>query len=129
MNGNNPYAGTRDVVAAGQRTAEDAPSLSPDQRQTIRAALTRIELRTRELLPDEYVVGSEITTGVSGPRATVAVQPPVGNPVSAGFEPDLAADADPIRAEDRAEVARGLAASAALQVKQVVADDLTPTAK
>jgi hypothetical protein len=128
MNGNNPYAGTHDAVEAGKRTQADAPSLSPDTRRAIRADVARIASRTREFLPGEFAVGSEISAGVDGPQVTVAVEPPVGNPVSAGFQPDVDGD-DPIPSEDREEVARGLAASAALQVKQTVGDDFEPTAK
>lgn len=106
------------------------PALTTTQRQQLRAGLANIAARTREFLPDEYVVGSEIATGRAGVRATVAVQPPAGNPVSAGFEPDFSTDTDePIPLEDREEVARGLAASAALQVKQAIGDDFEQTAR
>jgi len=62
---------------------------------------------------------------------TVAVRPPVGNPVSAGFTPEFEnlADDDLISDEDREEVARGLAASAALQVKAALGDDVPRTAR
>jgi hypothetical protein len=104
--------------------------LTTSQRRALRAGLANIAARTREFLPDEYVVGSEIASGRAGVRATVAVHPPAGNPVSAGFEPDFSTDEDaPISAADREEVARGLAASAALQVKQAVGDDVEQTAR
>lgn len=115
----------RNTPDAGQGDAE----LTTSQRRELRAGLASIAARTREFLPDEYVVGSEIANGHAGVRATVAVQPPAGNPVSAGFEPDFSADDDPISADDREEVARGLAASAALQVKQAVGDDVEQTAR
>jgi len=129
MNGNNPYAGRHDVVAAGHRMDADVPRLTPDQRRSLSEGVAAIAARTRELLPGEYAIGSEITNGVRGPQVTVAVQPPVGNAVSAGFEPEVDGETITIEAEDREEVARGLAASAALQVKQAIGDDLTPTAR
>lgn len=104
--------------------------LTNAQRQELRAGLANIAARTREFLPNEYIVGSEIANGRAGVRATVAVQPPAGNPVSAGFEPDFSTEAEEaIPAEDREEVARGLAASAALQVKQAIGDDFEQTAR
>lgn len=113
-------------VGAGDAGQE----LTTSQRRELRAGLASIAARTREYLPDEYVVGSEIATGRAGVRATVAVQPPAGNPVSAGFEPDFTAETEEaIPAEDREEVARGLAASAALQVKQAIGDDFEQTAR
>ncbi|QDX40498.1 DUF5811 family protein [Salarchaeum sp. JOR-1] len=121
MNGNTPYAGpnTPDVA------------LSSAQHRALRESLSRIASRTREFLPDEYTVGSEVNQGSNGPQATVAVRPPVGNPVSAGFTPDFdEGDADLIPPAERDEVARGLAASAALQVKVALANaDIDPPAR
>ena len=95
------------------------PELTTSQRQELRAGLASIAARTREFLPDEYVVGAEIGRDHNGTRATVAVRPPIGNPVSAGFTPEFGEEGrDVVPAEERHEVARGLAASAALQVKQ-----------
>ncbi|MFC4359617.1 DUF5811 family protein [Halobium salinum] len=127
MNGNNPYAGAPGVVDAG-RPAQDV-ELSRDQKLALRRAVAGIVAETESYLPEGYAVGSELSYGVNGPTATVAVQPPAGHPVSAGFSPDpddLDAGLD---AEDRTEVARGLAASAALQVMNVVGDSVTPTAR
>jgi hypothetical protein len=131
MNGNTPYAGLPGITDAGKRAAEDVPDLSDDEKQALRDAVSGIAARTREFLPDEFVVNSNIKQGVGGPRAMVAVRPPVGQPVSAGFTPDmdeLTADS-PIATEEREEVAQGLAASAAFQVKQSMGDDITPTAR
>lgn len=119
MNGNTPYAGRNDVVEAGKRMDTDVPEVRPDRRRALHASVRDIAARTREYLPDEYIVGSEVQGGVNGLRATVAVRPPVGNPVTAGFEPDPETDAD-LDEDELAEVARGLAASAALQVKQTL---------
>jgi len=120
MHRNTPDVGDGD---AGQ-------DLTSTQRRQLRAGLASIAARTRDFLPDEYVIGSEIANGHSGVRATVAVQPPAGHPVSAGFEPDFSNDAEEaIPAEDQEEVARGLAASAALQVKQALGDDVEQTAR
>ncbi|MFC4247338.1 DUF5811 family protein [Natribaculum luteum] len=132
MNGNTPYAGLPGVTQAGHRTAADIPDLSRDQKRTLHRDVSRIAARTREFLPSEYVVDSEISQGVSGPQVTVAVQPPIGHPVSAGFSPELEVGETPeeiITADERDEVARGLAASAALQVKQAINQGVTPTAR
>ncbi|WP_435333909.1 DUF5811 family protein [Haloarchaeobius sp. TZWWS8] len=131
MNGNTPYAGRPGITQAGKRAAADVPDLTTDQKRALRREVTAIAARTREFLPSEYVVDGDVTQGMSGPQATVAVQPPVGNPVSAGFTPDV----DDLEGEhlidpaDQAEVARGLAATAALQVKHAISDSVTPTAR
>jgi hypothetical protein len=124
MNGNNPYAGR-----PGTANAYGSADLSPDEIRGLRRAVAGIADRTRAYLPDEYAVGSDVSTGARGVEATVAVHPPAGDPVSAGFSPDRAALAEGIGSEDREEVARGLAASAAMQVMGAVGDDFTPTAR
>ncbi|USZ70387.1 DUF5811 family protein [Natronosalvus halobius] len=130
MNGNTPYGGLPGVTQAGHRAAADVPELSLEQKRTLQRTVSQIAARTRDFLPDEYIVDADVADGVSGPQALVAVQPPIGHPVSAGFTPDLEnTPEDLISADDRDEVARGLAASAALQVKQAVSDDVTPTAR
>jgi len=117
MYGNSPLGGDTEKV-----------TLTSEQRQALRDDLANVAARTRELLPGEFVVGSEVSDGQSGPRATIAVQPPVGSVVSAGYTPE-----DPesvaISADERDDLAQGIAASAALQVKQVVGDDPSPTAQ
>jgi len=100
--------------------------LTPDQRRVLRRDLSSVAARTRELLPDEFVVGSEITQDSNGPRATVAVQPPVGSVVSAGYAPGEEPDIDDAERDD---LAMGLAASAALQVKRAMPDNPSPTAR
>jgi hypothetical protein len=127
MNGNTPYAGRPGVTAAGQRAAADVPELTPDQRRLLQNHVTDIVTRTRRFLPDAYAVGGGVQAGAGGPEATVAVEPPVGHPVSAGFTPDGEELDD---AEfDADEVARGLAATAALQVKQALDGDETLAAR
>ena len=126
MNGNTPYAGRPNVSDV---SVED---LTTDQRRELRNNVSDIATLTRKYLPDEYVVGSQVSAGATGPQATVSVRPPVGRPVSAGFEPDagdLSDDNVLIEADERDEVARGLAASAALQVKQAMQNKVTPTAR
>lgn len=108
MHGNSPYAG---------QPPED---VSADQLRTLRRDLSRLTEQTRSLLPDEFVVGSELRDGHDGPQATIAVQPPVGNVISTGVPAD-ATD------EERATLAHELAAGAAYQVKNAV-DELEPTA-
>jgi hypothetical protein len=130
MNGNTPYAGLPGETGAGQRAAADVPELSTTQKRTLSRDVSRIAARTREFLPNEYVVDGDVSNGHTGLQVTVAVQPPIGHPVSAGFSPDLEEAADElITADECDEVARGLAASAALQVKQAVSNNVTPTAK
>jgi hypothetical protein len=126
MNGNNPYAGAPGVVDAGRPPEGD---LSGEQFQTLRKAVAGIVSLTESYLPDGYVVGSELSYGSNGPQATVAVHPPVGRPVSAGFAPDDEDLDSGLTDEDRNEVARGLAASAAFQAMSAVGDELTPTAR
>ncbi|MBX0296359.1 DUF5811 family protein [Haloarcula nitratireducens] len=117
MYGNTSFGGDTEKV-----------TLTPEQRQTLREDLASVAARTRDLLPGEFVVGSEISDGEAGPRATIAVQPPVGSVVSAGYAPEDPESAT-ITADERDDLAQGIAASAALQVKQVMGDDPTPTAQ
>lgn len=129
MTDTTPYAGQPNGVDAGRRASADVPDLSGDQRRSLKAGLDTVVARTKEYLPDEYVVGAQIVAGADGPQGTIAVQPPVGRAVSAGFTPDLDDLDDGLDDEDRDEVARGLAASAALQVKQAVSDAIVPVAR
>ncbi|MFB6163800.1 MAG: DUF5811 family protein [Haloarculaceae archaeon] len=121
MYGNSPFAG------ADAGTDADV-TLTAEQRRSLRRDLTSVAARTREFLPDEFAVGVELSDGADGPRATVAVQPPVGSPVSAGYTPDPDAEYTIDEAE-RTELAQGLAASAALQMKQAMRGDVSPTAQ
>jgi len=103
MHGNTPYAGPVDAEP------------SPESRRALRRDLVDVATSTRALLSDDFVVGGEISDG-EGLHATVAVQPPAGSVVSAGFEPD---------AEDEANVeslARDLAAGAVLEAKHAAQD-------
>ena len=127
MNGNNPYAGAPGVVEAGQPSAD--VSLSEEQERALRRAVAGIVTRTESYLPEGYVVGSELSRGQNGVEATVAVNPPAGHPVSAGFTPDPEELETGLDDTERDEVARGLAASAAIQVMNAVGDDLTPTGR
>ncbi|WP_276274754.1 DUF5811 family protein [Haladaptatus sp. QDMS2] len=128
MYGNTPYAGNDSTDRAAQ-----PPALTPDQRRELRRGVVGVAARTREFLPDEYVIGTELTAGMDGtPHAFVAVHPPIGSPVSAGIAPDdgdFEREEGIISAEDREEVARSLAAQAALQVKQSLDSDVDATAR
>lgn len=126
MNGNNPYAGAPGVVDAGHPEETD---LSVAQVRRLREAVAGIVSRTQTYLPEGYAVGSELSYGSNGPQATVAVHPPVGRPISAGFTPDEEDLESGLTESDRDEVAQGLAASAAFQVMNAVGDELTPTAR
>lgn len=125
MNGNNPYAGAPGVAKAGEPAAVE---LSPEQERQLRRTVAGIVTRTESYLPDSYAVGSELSIGAEGPQATVAVNPPAGHPVSAGFAPDADELEAGIADADADEVAKGLAASAAVQVMNAVGD-VTPTAR
>ena len=122
MEGNDPYAGP-----LGRTNSRDV-DLSAEQKDALRDAVSSIVTRTESYLPDGYAVGSELSYGANGPQATVAVRPPAGHPVSAGFQPDIE-NLEGLDEEDRAEVARGLAASAAAQVMNAVGDDIERTAR
>ena len=115
MYGNTPFGD-------GQPTRE----LDAEQRRTLRSDLSSVVARTQELLPSEFAVASEITQQSDGPHATVAVHPPLGAPVSADYTPDERVAIDETERED---LATGLAASAALQMKQAMPDDPSPTAQ
>ena len=117
MYGNTSFAGSDDV-----------PTLSAEQRRHLRRDLANVASRTRDLLPDDFAVGLELSPGPDGPRATVAVQPPVGSMVSAGYTPEDTADLR-IGEDERTDIAQGLAASAALQVKQAMGNSASPTAQ
>lgn len=127
MNGNNPYAGAPGVVGAGQPSTDI--ELTAEQKHTLRLAVAGIVSRTRSYLPEGYIVGSELSYGANGPQATVAVQPPAGHPVSAGFTPDVDDLEAGLDEADRDEVAQGLAASAAIQMMHAVGDDPAPAAR
>ncbi|AWB26631.1 DUF5811 family protein [Halococcoides cellulosivorans] len=105
---------------------DDDVTLSPAERDRLRREIESVAAATRDLLPGEFVVGSELTDGSDGPLATVAVQPPVGAPISGGYNPE---DGIEIDAEKRQEFARGLAASAALQVKRSMGEVTAPPAQ
>lgn len=104
----------------------ESTELSPAERKRLRRDLAGVAARTRELLPGDFVVGSELREGANGPRATIAVQPPIGAVVRAGYVPDESGRT--IDDEQRDEIATGLAASAAVQVKQAYPDDESPAA-
>ena len=128
MNGNTPFAGRPGVEPAG-RSVDEGAALSTEQKQLLRRELARIASRTRSYLPDEYVVGSELIDSTGGPQATVAVQPPLGYPVSADVAPDFDAPEGIVSDEERAELARDLAARAVYQVMSAVHGTVTPTAQ
>lgn len=94
MHGNSPHT--------------NSPEVAPEQRRALRQELVHVARSTRELLPDDFIIGAELSDN-NGLQATVAVQPPVGHVVSAGF----AADGD----ADAATLARELAAGAVLEAK------------
>ncbi len=103
MHGNSPHAGPADVEPSAER------------RRAVRRELADVAASTRALLSDEFVVGAELSGHTDGLQATVAVQPPAGSVVSAGFDP---AEDDPT-AES---LARDLAAGAVLEAKRAAGD-------
>lgn len=98
MHGNTPHAGPEDGAA----------ELEPEDRRALRSDLAAVTSEARALLPDGYMVGGEIVDGTDGPAGTVAVRPPAGAVVSV----DLSGEAT------TAELARSLAAAAALETKR-----------
>ncbi len=105
----------------------EAVTLSPEQRRLLRRDLSDLTARMRDVLPSEFVVGSEITSDDTGPQATVAVQPPMGAVVSANFTP--ADDEARIDEEELDDIVHSLAASAALQVKNAMGGDAPSVAQ
>lgn len=90
--------------------------LNREQRDRLRRDVSTVVARTQDLLPSDFVVGSELTSDAGGPRARIAVQPPRGPVVSADFSPE---DGQVEIPEDEVDdLVHGLAASAALQAKQ-----------
>ncbi len=124
MNGNYTGVGGQ-PVGGGQTTVEE---LSAGQKDALRAAVAGIVAETESYLPEGYQVGSELATA-SGGTATVAVDPPAGHPVTAGYSPDPDDLDGGLDAETQREVAQGLAASAVLQVMDAVGDGITPTGR
>jgi hypothetical protein len=116
MYGNSPLGASSEEV-----------TLSAEQRQLLRRDLATLAARMRDVLPPEFAVGSEITSGDSGTRATIAVQPPMGAVVSANFTPE--ADDARIDDDELDDLVHGLAASAALQVKNAMGDDAAQVAQ
>lgn len=132
MHGNTPYAGLPGISPAGRPGGDGYPDLSIDQKRRLRQDLTQVEDRVRLYLPDEFVIGSELTYGTNGLEALIAVQPPIGDAVSAGFTPPVSIEDEGEEYIDevtRDELARGLAASAVFQVRLAIDNDLTPTAQ
>lgn len=97
---------------AGRFDADDV-SLTAEQRRTLARDSAAVAARARDLLPDEFVVGSEVRTGIQGGQGTIAVRPPVGSVVSG----DVTLDDD---ATTRDSLVHDLVAGAALEVKQRV---------
>lgn len=128
MHGNTPHAGSPGTTDAGQRANADVPDLSSEQKRVLQHDAARIAMAVRDYLPQEYVVGSDVGQGMGGPEATVAVQPPAGEIVSAGFTPNPD-ERRTVTDEDRTQVARELAASAAWQVKRTVGSSFTPAGR
>ena len=105
MYGNSPLGGEGEPV-----------TLTSEQRESLRQDVSTVVARTRDLLPSEYIVGSELTSEDTGPRARIAVQPPRGPVVSADYAPQN--DSVEISDDEVDDLVHGLAASAALQAKQ-----------
>ncbi len=125
MNGN--YTGSGGQPVGGGRTTS-IEELSAGQKDALRHAVAGIVAETESYLPEGYQVGSELATA-SGATATVAVDPPAGHPVTAGYSPDPDELDGGLDAETQREVAQGLAASAVLQVMNAVGDGITPTGR
>jgi hypothetical protein len=128
MNWNDSYAETETTEGWG-----DGTDGSTVENRTLRSNAKTVAAQVRHLLPAEYDVTGDVTDGTNGPQAVVAIRPPIGPAVTAGFGIDeYESDDGPDSAipdDERNEVASGLAARAALQVKQAIGDGLTPVAR
>jgi hypothetical protein len=107
MHGNSPHAGPADVEPSVER------------RRAFRRELVDVAASTRALLSDEFVVGAELSGRTDGLQATVAVRPPAGSVVSAGFEPG---EDDPVDES----LALDLAAGAVLEAKRAASEGPWP---
>ena len=106
----------------------DPVELTPEQRTSVQNGVSAVVARTREYLTDEYVVGSELSE--SGLEAMIAVQPPIGNPVSASLQTELGGDGPTIiDSDEQAEIAKGLAASAAHQMMLALGEEFEAAAR
>lgn len=105
MHGNTPHAGPVE------------PEPSSESRRALHRNLVDVAASTRDLLSDDFIVGGEISDNQGALHATVAVQPPVGSIVSAGFEPDPETDDTDIET-----MAQELAAGAVLEAKHAAQD-------
>ena len=107
----------------GSDTSPD--EFTAEEREQLQAELSAVAARTRRLLPGEFVVGSELSEGMDGLTATVAVKPPVGHAVRANYTPSGAGFDE----GSREELAAGLAASAAVQVREAIRNEAAPAAR
>lgn len=128
MNWNDSYGGPD--ATGGNVTGERGSGV---ENRALRSNARTVAAQVRHLLPAEYDVTGDVTESANGPQALVAIQPPIGPAITAGFGvEDYATESEAgsgISDDERDEVASGLAARAALQVKQAVGDALTPTAR
>lgn len=127
MNWNDSYGGPD----AADGTAGTGGGSGVENR-ALRSNAKSVATQVRHLLPAEYDVTGDVTESQNGPQAFVAIQPPVGPAITAGFgvgEYSGGETGPHIPDDERDEVASGLAARAALQVKQAVGDAITPTAR
>lgn len=104
--------------------------IRPGQQRALVQEVEAITAATREYLPDSFQVHSDVTAGQSGPQVALEVHPPVGPPLSAGVTPAVTeGDHAAFSPDEREELARRLAASAAVQLRQIVGDSMTPPAR
>lgn len=102
---------------------------SSEHRALIEEVAT-ITATTREYLPDTFAVHGDVSAGHDGPEVSLEVHPPVGPPVSAGVSP-VATEGEhaAFTPDECEEVAKQLAASTAVQLRQTVGDSLQPPAR
>lgn len=110
MHGNTPYAGQ----------PSEPTEISTEQITALRDDISSVTEQTRSLLPDEFVVGSELQEEADGALGRIAVQPPVGQVITSSVPVDASE-------KEHSELAHELAAGAALQVKRAI-DEIHPTA-
>ena len=111
----------------GPWPGEQGNQLVPRQQRALVEEVASITATTREYLPDDFSVHGEVSPG---PRVALEVHPPIGPPISAGVSPEIAeGEVGAFSADEREELARRLAASAAVQLRQMVGDSLSPPAR
>lgn len=102
----------------------------PARQRALVEEVDSITAATRQYLPNSFQVHGEVTAGRSGPLVSLEVKPPIGPPVSAGLTPELVDEEHvAFSPDEREELARKLAASAAVQLRTLLGSSVNPPAR